>query len=186
MTCIVAVRSGGRVFMGADSLAVYGDDIIAHTGLPKLWRPTPWIGMGVSGDALLHAWAKFSAEFPEKPFESEDDAHRWFAMNFVTQLRAFFSDINVNPLKPREGVEPRGSFLFGTRGAAFVVSAHTLEVIREDGDYLTIGIGSEMAAAALYTLRDKPPEERVRAALETAAALRTDVGPPFLFDTIES
>lgn len=178
MTCIVGVKSGGRIWMGADSAASHPptNEIYTFTG-PKVFAVGEYlVGYTISyraGQVLRH-----DVNWPEPP-APDVDLERFLVREIVPELRRALRDAGA--LKVSEGIEQGAQFMIGLHGELATIGLD-FSVGSLQEPYLAIGSGRHNAYGALHALAgtDSSGEAKVRRALEAAATFTSNVRAPFL------
>jgi hypothetical protein len=111
------------------------------------------------------------------------DLWRFMATTFVDAARKAFKDSGYTP-KDSEGSEAGGSFLVGVRGQLFKVDDDFQVGVPADG-FAAVGCGAPIARGALWVTPMRPPEARIRAALEAAERFSCGVRGPFVIESME-
>lgn len=172
MTCVVGIEMGKSVILGADS-AWGTEDFIAPAKTPKVFRKgelvvgfaTNW----VFGLLVCHRFV---------PPPIGRDLHRldhYMNSRFADALNNMLADEGISTVP--EG----GALMVGVRGELYEVDGE-LCAVRASG-WSAIGAGEMIAAGSLYTSEGLglSPHERLRLALESAAAYAPTVCPPFMY-----
>lgn len=172
MTCIAAVAEGGNVWMGADSAGVAGFSLAVRRD-PKIYRV---------GDFLFGFTSSFRMgqllgyKFSPPLHHSEWDTDRYMTTVFIDALRDTLKAGGY--ARTHNGAEEAGEFLVGYQGRIFRVCSD-YQVGENVEPFDAVGCGAELALGALHATRDKPPDERIGAALEAAEAFSAGVRRPF-------
>lgn len=182
MTCIVALKHEGRVYLGADSC--YTTDSLERSRVrqPKLFKPYEdgSVVIGITGATGLHTVVKRQVDWQSIAILSRDDAARWVEKHALTELRRAYQAACTEV----SGTEHTGSLLIATMGRVWEVSVrgNAADEIEDDA-YTAIGSGALEAMGALFVLRNwaSPPQAQVEAALQAAAHHRVDCAAPFIF-----
>jgi ATP-dependent protease HslVU (ClpYQ) peptidase subunit len=179
VTCIVGLVDGNNVIMGADSAGVDGSLALSIRRDPKLvWRAPYLIGFTTSfrmGQLLAHAFK------PPEPCIGES-VMRFMVVDFVDAVRACLKDGGFASKTNEQ--ESAGTFLVGFLGRVFWIE-NDYQVAEPDCGYAACGSGRDVALGSLHATRciGMPAEERVKKALEAAAAHNAAVHRPFLIET---
>lgn len=171
MTCIVAIASGGKVYMGGDSAAV-DDCALTYVKHSKVI---------INGDYLIGYTSSFRMgqllQFADLPkMQSDCDAYEFMIKIFVESVRILlksggYATVNNNN-------EASGFFLVGFKGRLFQISSDMAVLEYLDGFDAT-GSGERVALGSLYSSTNLSPKDRVLNALEAAAHFTTSVRGPF-------
>lgn len=171
MTCIVAVRDGGKVYMGGDSAGVSGGHVIQRAD-PKVFKNGEFI-IGIAGSFRGGNVLRYSLTPP--PITTGLD--RYMNTAFIEAVRGTFIE-NGNMAKYDNEDYSSVSFLVGIRTKIYVVYDDFHVGIPRD-KFDSIGSGSYYALGYLEATKGQGPRQRVRRALVTAAKYCGGVSPPF-------
>lgn len=175
MTCVIAIKHAGRVYMGADSAASGGQTIRTRSD-PKIHKVGPFMfGFTTSfrmGQLLAHA-------FVEPDRDPRISTEKFMATSFVNAVRdclklgGFASKANET--------EAGGTFLVAYQGRVFCIY-DDYQVAEGALDYEAIGCGTDFAMGSLFTTAESnmAPAGRITKALEEAAAFSCGVRAPFI------
>jgi hypothetical protein len=171
VTCIVGAIGGRRVWLGADArLSDEGAYEITATG--KLWRAGGYL-LGACGNSAWYALLR-RVELPR--VAAEGYMLRGWAEDLLASARALGLD-----MPPGEDGAADGAALVAGAGLLWYVDSD-LECYRVPRE-IAIGSGGEVARGALYAAKGHT-RRRVGLALEAAASVRADVGPPFTIASV--
>lgn len=176
MTCIVAIKKDGAVYMGADSAAVGGLSLTVRAD-PKIYKNGDYIfGFTSSfrmGQLLGHA---FVPPFPYKHLGLTIE--KFMSTVFVDAVRKCLKDGGY--ARKDNETESGGLFLVGFEGRIFRIDSD-YQVGESSHDFESVGCGSDIALGALWALHeDVPPSARIRVALAAAEQFSAGVRGPFL------
>lgn len=186
MTAIVGLVSNGRVVMGADSLGVDGGLGAMARADQKLFRRGPYL-IGFTSSFRMGQLIRYRADLPE-PYEWEHDMLAFMSTRFVDAVRQCLKDYGW--AKATDAREQGGAFLVGFRGALYDVESDFQVGIRAEG-YDAVGSGKAYALGSLHATNEVRKmvgpsvwigHDRVRMALEAAAAFSAGVRGPFLIE----
>lgn len=170
MSCIIGLKNGKNIFIGADGFATDGDDrrpIIAN----KIFRNGDFlIGFAgsVRGGRLLD---KHLFKPPKEIWKLPDSIQKVFERKgCITQ------NDSCGLLHPC-------NFLIAHKGKLYEILSD-FQLNEVDGNFTAIGAGSSYAMGALLILEklELKPEEKIMKALEASAFFSTSVGPPFVVE----
>lgn len=171
MTCIVGIAIEGQVYIGADSAAVSGWTV-RPTTISKVFRLDPFlIGYTSSfrmGQILQH-------HLSVAPQEDESDI-RYMVVAFAESVRTCLKDHGFATVDDNR--EKGGQFLVGYRGHLYSIESD-YQVNEAAEGFDACGAGAEYALGAMQALERRPPEDRIRAALEISAQFSGAVLAPF-------
>ena len=183
MTCIVGLVEDGKVWLGGDSAAVAESFTMSRKD-PKVFKNGDFIfGFTSSfrmGDLLRHSFVP-----PKKP--KGGYTRDYMCVDFIDEVRACFMAGGIVTLD--EGVESCGDFLVGIEDRLYEIS-DDYQVGEYINDYICVGCGRDHAMGALYAIQElsgditrknliPTPKDKVRLALEAAAAFSGWVKEPF-------
>jgi ATP-dependent protease HslVU (ClpYQ) peptidase subunit len=174
MTCIVAVKEGNKIVIGADSCVTGSYETLR--GTPKVVRKGEFL-LGGSGRARGNQLFQYSVNFPNI---CEGEEHYHYLINTVTPLmRKTFTDHGFLRKKDSEE-ETSNNFMLVFRGEIYTIGSDFF-VNHPRDEYLSIGSGTHFALGSLYSTKElnMSPENRVELALEAASTYNGFVSPPF-------
>lgn len=179
MTCIVAVKDHevGRILMAGDAAAVSGH-LSGAIRDAKIFTRGPYL-IGNTGSFRIGQILRYDFDIPEP--SADDDIMTFMVCVFVEQLRRRMVELAVSPRK--ENVDKGGNFLIAIRDRIFHIY-EDFQVNERVEEYDAAGSGMEVALGALFATQDKPPEDRLRLALDAADHYGSHVRPPFSFGEI--
>lgn len=175
MTCIVGLVDNDTVWIGGDSAAISGLDLIVRKD-PKVFKVGEFI-MGFTtsfrmGQILMHGFT---------PPTITGDLYKYMINEFIPALRNLFKDTGF--LEVNSNREKGGTFLVGVRGRLFVVESD-FQVGEPIDNFAAVGCGEQIAHGALYASKAEKPAKRVKLALKAAERFSAGVRGPFLVDSI--
>lgn len=183
MTCVVAIKQDGVVYMGADSLA----DSNGHCMLredPKVF---------IKGDFIIGFTSSFrmgqllmQADFP-KPRTDFDDVinltekqidFQYMIGPFVDCVQELFRDKKYAVVE--NAAESGGNFIVGYKGEIYEIESDYQVGIPSCG-YTAVGSGFAYALGALHAIDSigYSPDIEIKMALSAASAFNSYVKPPF-------
>lgn len=172
MTCIVAIKDGGKVHMGCDSIGTDGWRKDARTK-PKLFRVGPLL-IGSSGSFRMSDLLREHVTAPK--LLPDEDAVRWMVKEFIPTIREQFKSGGFARVK--DGAEAGGQILVALRGRLFFIDSD-YQVGETSRDYDCLGSGEPFAMGSLFSTHGQPVGDRLRIALEAAHEMCATVSPPF-------
>jgi ATP-dependent protease HslVU (ClpYQ) peptidase subunit len=178
MTCIAGIADGERVWMGGDS-AVTFDDGLQIACDSKLWRAGKFLLGGAGAPSFVGA-VRYEMMTPKR---RGDDPARFVGRDLVAAMREALAACGFTR-SGDDGCYGDGEMLVGYRGALYHVGSD-LGIHAIPCGYAAIGSATAVALGALHALRDRPPVERLRAALEAAEAHSAKVRAPFTFEELK-
>ncbi len=175
MTCIVALKSNGKIYMGADSAGVGGLTLSIRAD-DKIFTNGPFIMGGTSSFRalqLLH-W-KF---VPPKQTQKKDDV-KYMCTAFIDAVRKCFKAGGYSTID--NNVETGGNFLIGYKGNIYEIDSD-FQVGQPTDDYICCGCGGQVAKGSLFSSKGVAnPQSRVKLALEAAEHFSAGVRGPFKY-----
>lgn len=178
MSCVVGVVSKGKVWMGADSAASDGEDMISLVN-QKIFFNGPFL-IGCVGSIRMTQLLQYKLQVPAfLGSDSNDDnfdLSRYMATVFVDSIQKVFHDNGFSLF--RDDHTSEGVSLIGYHGHLFRMEGDLQMVERAEG-YEAIGCGSPYALGTLFTKTDEPACQRVKRALEASHHFSAHVRPPY-------
>lgn len=182
MTCVIALKSGDAVYMGADSAGVAGLALQRRSDR-KIYRVGAML-IGFTTSFRMGQLLGYSLVLPEH--HEDVTVERYLATVFVDATRTCLKAGGFAGSK--DGVEQGGDFLVAYRGRIFTVHGD-YQVAETVEDYAAVGCGLELALGSLHTTEKfgtLSGEERVRCALEAAARFSAGVCDPFHIEALNA
>jgi len=168
MTCIVALRAEGRVYMGADSAGVDSWSSIARAD-PKVFRNGRYLFGCTSSYRMIQI-------LRHEKLETVTGSHDSQAYKLANQLQALF--VRQQFAKVEHGVAEGGSLLVAWDDVFYQLDSD-YQYARYREDYYSVGSGYMFALGALYANASLTPRKRIRQALSAAVHNSGGVKPPF-------
>ena len=182
MSCVVAMAKGDVVWMGADSAASDGEDIVVLQN-PKVFMNGPLL-IGAVGSLRMTQLLQHRLEVPRHLPQADwgGDIMHYLTVDLVDAVRKAFGagGYSVNQEDPASG----GIFLVGFKGRTFRFE-NDLQVFERRGGYEAIGCGSPYALGALAAFPVMHAKDKVRIALAVSATFAAHVRPPFVIVSSE-
>jgi ATP-dependent protease HslVU (ClpYQ) peptidase subunit len=188
LSCVVAIKQGNKVWMGADSRAA--NDFV-HTLSPassKIFRCGPML-IGATGSPRPQHIIRHV--FQPQEYDGKTDPLDYLIAKFALPLRELLKDHGAlfdddGPADQQIGDRTSAWMLIGLAGRIFNFES-CFQVLEYQEDYAATGSGSPIALGVLYaTPATMNPEKRIRLSLEAAAYYDCgNVGPPFIIESIE-
>lgn len=172
MTCIVGLRSGGKVFIGGDSAGVSGWDVTIRADTKVFVSGEYAIGFTYS--FRLGQLLQYKMKLPKPPAKNAD-LYRFMVNDFIESARECLKAGGM-ATKEKEA-EVGGTFIVGVRGRVFVVESD-YQVVEPVAPFASVGSGMAYALGSLATSRGRP-ETRIRTALGVAERFCGAVRAPF-------
>ncbi len=181
MTCIVGLVENGVVYIGGDSSAVSGWDLMLRKDR-KVFRV---------GEALLGFTSSFRLgqllrdTFLPPALQENEHIERYMTTTFVNAVRECLKEGGFAQKKNEQ--ESAGTFLVGFRGRLFRI-ADDYQVGETLHHYDAIGSGDSVAFGALYATAHLPtsltPSTRIELALSAAEQHNIGVRGPFYWESV--
>jgi ATP-dependent protease HslVU (ClpYQ) peptidase subunit len=176
MTCIVALKHKGVVYMGADSAGVGGMSLQARKD-PKIYVNGPFMfGFTSSfrmGQILGHS-------FIPPAREKGEDLIKFMSTKFINEVRTCLRTAGF--AKMESNVETGGTFIVAYKAHLFVVY-DDFQVAEMVSGFAAVGCGQDLALGSLFTTKhmwSNDPRARLKTALEAAAEFSAGVRAPFI------
>jgi ATP-dependent protease HslVU (ClpYQ) peptidase subunit len=177
MTCVVAIKKDGVVYMGADSAGSAGFNIRTRVD-PKIHIVGPYI-LGFTSSFRMGQLLGHAFEPPVR--DSATPVDKFMSTIFIDAIRKCLKDGGWAS-KSNE-TEAGGNFLVGYEGRIFNIFSD-YQVGETALDYEAIGCGEEFAMGALFACKVKDPEAKIKVALEAAEHFSCGVRGPFIFNRL--
>lgn len=177
MTCIVGLANAGKVYIGADSAGVdTGRYALTVRADRKVFRNGDFI-MGFTSSFRMGQLLAFSFN-PPKPREGVD-LFAYMATDFINAARDCLKAGGYASRNNEQ--ESGGEFLVGYRGRIFRICGD-YQVAESTHGFDACGCGDLIALGSLRETPERPPQERVMAALEAAEQFSAGVRAPFFVE----
>lgn len=176
MTCIVALKHEGKIFMGADSAGSDGYTIRSRSD-EKVFANDKFL-IGYCGSYRIGQILQYSFSPPEQSIKQDDMT--FMVDTFIDHVRILMREKGTLK-KDNEEESHGGPFIVGYNGELYSID-EDFQVGKYFDDYATAGSGEQTAMGALYAMKDLDitPENKIRVALEAAAEYCVGVREPFL------
>lgn len=179
MTCIIGLRTNTAVWIGSDSAASDGNDLMLRTD-PKIFRVKDML-IGFTTSYRMGQLLGYSLELPPHP--KSLSVEKYMARDFINAVRLTLKEGGFT--KVEDGVESGGDFLVAYRGRLFEIESD-FQVAELSEPYAAIGCGANAALGAMYASRGMEPYDRIMLALEAAERFSTGVRGPFRINKLEN
>lgn len=180
MTCVVALRHDGVIYMGCDSAGVGGYSRSNRLD-PKIYRVDQML-IGFTTSFRMGQLLGYSLTLPRH--HADVPVETWMATTFIDAVRECLKKGGWAE-KDKE-VERGGTFLVAYRGRIFGVQSD-YQVAENAEPYNAVGCGEDLALGSMWTSERAvviAPRERVELALAAAAAFSAGVYPPFRIEQL--
>ena len=180
LTCIVAVKDGKTIYMGADS-AGSGGGYTESRKDPKVWVDGEFI-YGFTSSFRMGAILRYHFKPPRRGKLSVD---AYMNTRYVDELMQTLSDNWW--IEDKTAKAEGGTFIVGYAGRIFCVQSD-FQVGETRDKYYSVGSGSWHALGSLFSTEGllQSPEQRVKIALRASAKFTTTVEPPFKIVKLEN
>lgn len=181
MTCIVALKDGARIVMGADSAGVGGYSR-ANRMDPKIYRVGTML-IGFTTSFRMGQLLGYSLKLPHH--HTDVLVETYMATEFINAVRECLK--TGGWAQKEKEVEQGGTFLIAYRGRIFGVQSD-YQVAENAEAYNAVGCGEDLALGSLHASAQSDglsAQQRVLMALEAAAAFSAGVHPPFRIEVLE-
>lgn len=175
MTCIVAFKRGGKVWIGGDSASVGGLGL-TQSKVAKVFE-NDGVLFGFTTSWRMGQLLRYS--FTPPRLGVGQDLEEFMATTFVDEVRKVLKEKGYAEVK--DNVEEGGTFLVVIGGRIFKVDSD-FQVNESVHPYDACGCGEDIACGALFVSQfgKVPGDEVVRLALTAAETHSAGVRHPFL------
>ena len=175
MSCIVGVVHDGEVWMGADSAASDGEDIMIIRNR-KLFRNGPLL-MGVVGSLRLTQLLQYQLGDIGIDAKWKNNLYGYMVGVFVERVREVlkaggFPDTSESP-------ENGGVVLIGVNGHIFRLE-NSFQIFERGDGFDAVGCGNGVALGSLMADHVLEPEDRILKAMARVTYFSAHVRPPFV------
>lgn len=181
MTCVVALRHEGVIYMGCDSAGVGGWYNRQNRMDPKIYRVGEML-IGFTTSFRMGQLLGYSLTLPKH--YAEVTIETYMATLFINAVRDCLK-AGGWAHKEKES-EVGGVFLVGYKGRIFQIM-DDYQVGESAEPYAAVGCGQDLALGSLFSSNTGllAPRERLEEALRAAAAFSAGVYPPFKFEELK-
>lgn len=189
MSCIVAVKAGDKVYLGADTGVFSPSGRQARVRTSKIFYKGDML-FGAVGTIRYQQIIEYSLEVPEHkegltPLE-------YLCVEFVPCLQECLEENGLlvsADSGDNDVAETAGAAIIVYRGEIFLLEDQ-FDLLQFERDYMATGAGEDAAYGSLFVtekLKEKiKPTTRVRLALEAAVFNNCFVKPPFHYKTAQT
>lgn len=174
MTCIVALKEAGEIYMAADSAGTNGFSLVVRKD-PKIYMVDDLI-IGFTSSFRMGQLLGYHFKKPEHETEISDLIY--INTIFVEAVRNLFKEFGYSKIENNN--ESGGSFLVGYRGEIYRVSSD-FHIGQSYEDFSAIGCGEDIALGSLNSTKTIPAINRLELALEASEKFSAGVRGPFIF-----
>ena len=177
MTCIVALKFNGKMYMGGDSAGVAGLGLTVRKD-PKVFKKDNML-FGYTSSFRMGQIIRYSFKIPEHNKDMSD--FEYMCTTFIDLLRKCFKEKGYG--KTRDGQDSGGSFLVGYKKEIYKIDNDFQVGINHDR-YDACGCGESIALGSMFSTVDEDPDRRIRTALEAAERHSAGVRSPFKLEVM--
>lgn len=183
MTCVVAIKDGNKIWMGADDMITTGSDYYM-LGYNKIIKRNNML-IGLAGN--LHIMQLIQCGFfPKLQQTDKQNDLEYLVMTLAQELRKMLEKFKAFDKDKEDDETPSVEMLIAYRGKIYKIT-DDLCVLEAEQNFQAIGTGHAIAMGSLLTTKGMPeidPEKKLRLALKTAASYILGVGPSVKIKTI--
>lgn len=178
MTCIVAIKTPKKIYMGADSAGVSASDLsIERRADPKIHRNDQFI---FGGAGSFRAIQLMSGLVLPKQKATQTD-FQFMCVNFVNAVQKLYEKNGFEGMNKRSERSVEAEFLIGYKNELYTMSTD-FQIGLLHKNYNAIGCGAGFALGSLYateTITGLKPKDRILKALQAADEFSAGVCEPF-------
>lgn len=182
MTCILALKYEGKVYMGGDSASMNGWDKNI-TAIQKVFHVGTFL-IGFSGDTRMHNLLQWHVSIRE-PESDENDMH-YVVTGLIATVRECLKENGFLIHDNNHENNGNSAFLVGYRGDVYWIGSN-FDVSRFSDSITAVGTGADFALGALKAFMDnktfKPKRDMLRA-LEISGNFCASVMPPYYVEVM--
>lgn len=181
MTCIVALRHNGTIYMAADSAGCNDHDMTIRAD-PKIFALGNML-FGFTTSFRFGQLLRYHLEIPT--FEGIDDPHEYLVRRLVPAMRTVLKDGGYS--KVENGVEQGATCMIGLDSGMYVIDSD-FQVGESVDAFAAIGSGHAYAKGVLFALDGKAladPIYQLSKALHAAERFTPSVCGPFYAMTLD-
>ena len=173
MTCIVGLVSGGKVYIGADSLASNGFDKEVRKE-PKVFENGEYL-IGCSGSIRMMNILKW--RFNPPTLKDGDDIHKFMCLDFVSEMKDCLLDSGCSEKEGLWDIGTNSEILVAIKGRLFKIQ-YDFQVA--EYKYTACGSGEYHALGCMYYVDKTKPKKAIKKALSAAENFVVSVQRPFV------
>lgn len=181
MTCVVALRDQGVIYMGCDSAGVGGYSRSNRMD-PKIYRVGAML-IGFTTSFRMGQLLGYSLTLPRH--HADVPVENYMATAFIDAVR---NCLKAGGWAEKDKDQERGgNFLVGYKGRIFEIQSD-YQVAESAEPYNAVGCGFDLALGSLHTSEgwSQSSRERIELALSAAAAFSAGVYPPFRIEELRA
>lgn len=179
MTVIVALKSAGKIIMGADSAGVAGYSLVVRADR-KIYRVGEML-IGFTTSFRMGQLLGYKLKLPDH--DPRTSVEKYMTTDFIDAVRQCLKDGGY-ATKDKEA-EQGGTFIAAYRGGIYSIEGD-YQVGIPDSNFWAVGCGFDLALGAFSATAAMAvePKERVMLALHAAAQFSAGVRPPFFIEEL--
>lgn len=181
MTCIVAIKTPKKIYIGADSAGVsVGDLTIDRRADPKICKNERFIFGGAGSFRAIQLMS--TLVLPKQKAGQTD--FQFMCVDFVKAVQKLFEKNGFDGINKRSERSVDAGFIIGYNGELYVMESD-FQIGMLHKNYASIGCGSGFALGSLHTTENMPnlkPRERILKALQAADEFSAGVCEPFTIE----
>lgn len=176
MSCVAAVVDDGKVWMGCDSAASDGVDMV-NLVTEKMFISGDYL-VGTVGSLRLTQILRYRTVFPV--YDEKEILDKFMATYFSDAVRVAFAHNGFAQMAADDqGMVSMGAFLVGFKGRLFRFEGDLQVLERADG-FEAIGCGGPYALGALLQSAGRmEAKQRIEGALTASTHFSAHVRPPY-------
>jgi ATP-dependent protease HslVU (ClpYQ) peptidase subunit len=181
MSCVIGyVDKDGKIFMGADSAAIYHTSLdIRNICNSKIFNKDDML-FGFVSSLRCGQILRYIFKIPSRP-EGIDDMTYMCAI-FVDAMKNCFKENDFALVVDGGELAFEGDILIGYRGALYKIESN-FQIILEDAPYVSIGCGEPYATTSMSVLEDvspdMTPDDKILLALGKCEHFNAGIRKPF-------
>lgn len=177
VTCVVALKHKGKVYMGADSCS-FEESLSLPVRTPKIARFGPVL-IGQAGDWRPLQVLRYETQLPLPT--RRKDAFDYVAGTLIPAMREAFKKAGTAGSKDGLDTQP-SDFLVGLAGRILYIE--DFQVTEPVEPFWAVGSGSKVALGAMFVSHGQSdPRKRILAALGASSRFTPSVCAPFVVES---
>ena len=181
MTCVVALKHGDKIYMGADSAGTDNGFRTVRRKDPKIYKVGDML-IGFTSSFRMGQLLGHSLTLP--PHDPKTAVYEYMVTAFMDAVRNTLRTGGY--LVTEDGNEAIGTFLVAYKGHIFEIG-DDLQVGESIDPYQAVGCGIDLALGSLFTSSKRKitnPKDVVKTALQAATEFSAGVRGPYLIEVI--
>ena len=176
MTCIVALRDGDKLYMGADSCGSNKYDMI-DVAIKKIFRKQDMI-IGGTGDYRMGQLLEYKFTPPIQPDGMGDI--EYMSTLFIDTIKTLYKDNGYSEIKDNRE-ESFGEILVLRKKQIYRIEGCSYSLIVRRGNFDAIGCGDDISLGVLFALDgiSMSPQDKIITALKASEKYKIGVCSPF-------